>query len=218
MKRNRAHKYYVLDAQLKLSKKYYLGVHVDNSLDQTLRLRDGKSFHDISSEGLRLRVKSYEDEHDDDDDELPPSLRRKGPVPLTDNSLLPDFVSNDSRLLIVSENAKGVLHGEGISNVEYYRAPLYDEAGQRLIASHYYIANLIGTVDCLDREKSELYMSRIAPDRVQSVDKLVLKKRNIPPEQRLFRVGTVPFIKIIRDDLVDVFKQRGLVGFELSRV
>ena len=127
---------------------------------------------------------------------------------------LVDFVANTDRMLIVSQQAKAILQAQALANIEYVQVSIFDHK-ERLASSDYFIVNIIGSLDCLNQDKSLLKRGRINPESVHAVNKVVLHEEKISSEQRLFRVTLIPFITIIRDDLVAVLKKHKMKGFTL---
>jgi len=130
---------------------------------------------------------------------------------------LVDFVANHIRYLIVSEKVKQVLQQEGVENSEYLPVSIYDQK-KRLVSSDYFILNVLGTVDCLDHEKSQYKRSRISPERIRHFDKVVLHEDKVPGDVRIFRLKDRPAMIFIRVDLLDAFKKNKLTGFETYRL
>ena len=69
--------------------------------------------------------------------------------------------------LIVSGKVKAILEKEALTNIEYLPVLIYDQK-KRCASSDYYIANILGSIDCLDHEKSEYDRSLIVPENIQA--------------------------------------------------
>jgi hypothetical protein len=113
---------------------------------------------------------------------------------------LTDFIPNTMHLLIVSEKLKGVLEEKSGAEIEFLPVHIRNQRG-RLVQEPYFIANLIGTVECLDREKSKFRASAIRPDQVFTFYRLVLDESKIPSGTKLFRLKEQTDLILVREDL-----------------
>jgi hypothetical protein len=75
-----------------------------------------------------------------------------------------------------------------------------------------YIANILGTQDCVDMAKSEGDPNAFHPHRFMFVRRLVLDESKVAPETRLFRTHTVPSVPLVRNDLKELFEKEGVTG------
>ena len=130
---------------------------------------------------------------------------------------LVDFVANHLTYLIVSDDVKQVLEQEGVQNIEYLPVSIYDQK-KRLASSEYFILNVLGTVDCLDYEKSEYERSLVNPARIQHFDKVEIHEDKVPEDIKIFRLKDRPAMIFIRSDLLKAFKKNKLSGFETFRL
>lgn len=127
---------------------------------------------------------------------------------------LADFIANHLRYLIVSDKVKAILEKEAITNIEYLPVSIYDQK-KRCASSDYYIANILGSIDCLDHEKSEYDRSLIVPEKIQAFYKVALLEEKIPEDEKLFRLKDQPSIIIIRKDLLALLKGNDLTGIDI---
>lgn len=111
--------------------------------------------------------------------------------------------------LVLSERLCAVLDGLGISNVEYVPLSLVDPfSGQT--HDRYRIANVIGVVDCVDRDASDL---EFYPDGdIEFIDRLVLDEDRIPPGLDLFRLAGRTTLVIASQRLKDAITEAGITG------
>jgi hypothetical protein len=124
---------------------------------------------------------------------------------------LTDFIPNKFSRLIVSERARRVLEGEP-NEVEWLPVSIIDKK-DRVVASPYSIAHILGTVDCVDLKRSEYDRSKFAPDKFLVIRRLVLHSSKIPREASVFRIKQHPRTFIISMDLIEKFESAGLTGF-----
>ncbi len=114
---------------------------------------------------------------------------------------LTDSIPNTDQFLLVSEKLKGLLEqrAPGVS-IEFLPIRLRNQK-KKLVAKKYFLANVLGTVGCVDTERSDFKMSSIDKSQVHRFYRLVLDEKKIPDEARLFRLAEDTGQLIIREDL-----------------
>lgn len=126
---------------------------------------------------------------------------------------LDDFIANKFGQLFVSERARQVLAREPV-DIEWLSVTLLDKKDS-VVDAPYFIANVVGRVDCVDLAQSEYERSSFEPEEFLTVRRLVLDMSRIPAAASLFRIEEQPGTFIIRSDLVDRFVEAGVTGFSL---
>lgn len=126
---------------------------------------------------------------------------------------LNDFVSNKFGRLVVSERVRKILEAEPIE-IEWLPIRLFDQK-KREIQAPYFVANLVGTVECIDVERSEFSRSSAFPDSIFILRRLILDRARVPENTPLFRLNQMPQTLIVRADLVEKFQTAGVTGFSL---
>lgn len=126
---------------------------------------------------------------------------------------LDDFVFNSMGWLVVTERVKAILGTEPITS-EVFPLGIRDRKG-KLVQRSYFLVNVLGTVDCLDLNRSEYERSAFKPEEVHTFERIVLDPARIPPDQTLFRLKERPTVKIIRSDLIARLREAGVTGFDL---
>jgi hypothetical protein len=137
-------------------------------------------------------------------------------VPLTrkhKGMKLDDFISNLFDWLIVTERVKDVLAAE-CNNVEVYPLEILDQKGKP-VKARYFFVHPVGTVDCVDLEKSTFKRNAAFPDKILTFRKLVLDEKRIPGDLKLFRIKEQPETIIIRKDLAQKLADMKAGGFTL---
>ena len=66
-----------------------------------------------------------------------------------------DFAKTDRGCPVLSEGFRSLLESCGVDNLDYYPVTVSD-AVETSAQSSYYAANILGLVDCIDREKSAM--------------------------------------------------------------
>lgn len=129
-------------------------------------------------------------------------------------SKLTDFLVNTINLLMVSQKVKNLMEQEGITDVEFLHFTLYDKK-DRIVNKDYFVANLIGTVDCLNIDESIFTRDSLEPDKIMIFEKVVLHTERILGDKKFFRLKERPTLHIIRSDFVAVLAKNNVTGIEL---
>jgi hypothetical protein len=114
-----------------------------------------------------------------------------------------DSIPNVLSLLIVSDRLKQALEVRANSKIEFLPVSILNKK-KRPLVEPYYVANLLGSIACMDREKSEFKMNAVLKDQVLWFARLVLDEPRIPPKANLFRLREQMDLVLVRDDLADV--------------
>ncbi len=100
---------------------------------------------------------------------------------------LSDSIPNILSLLIVSEKLKQILEKDSGAEFEFFLVKIKDQKGN-FVEGNYYVANVIGSVDCVDMEKSNYIMGKINKDQVNYFKELVLDEEKIQSDLKIFRL------------------------------
>ena len=119
---------------------------------------------------------------------------------------LADFLYSPQLLLYVSERVLEVVKRGNVPNIRVNPVVLRDAKG-RAVNDTYSWINPMLAVPLLDRERSAL---RASPYGIERVEKLVIKKENVPPDD-LFLLKELS-LPIFTDTLVRPFEAAGLDG------
>jgi hypothetical protein len=112
---------------------------------------------------------------------------------------LADSVPNTWSMLVVSDPLRAVLEKTSVK-IEFYSIRIRDLKG-RLVKKPYFLANPIGTVDCMDRAQSDYDESKIARWQVRRFRRLVLDVGKIPNDRTIFRLESQRQLILVRKDL-----------------
>ncbi len=111
--------------------------------------------------------------------------------------------------LVFSSRLRELLDSIGINNIEYYKLEIVNpRSGKKF--SDYYIANVVGLVDCVDREKSEL--KYFDDGDIKRIRKLVLDQSRIPSKLRIFRLAKRTILTVVHQSVKEVIESAGLTG------
>lgn len=148
---------------------------------------------------------------------------------------------------VFSINTKTLLEQKGINNIEYYQLILIDEFPESkkkasnddkpkpINYTDYFIANIVGLVDCVDHEKSVLeyfYPPELRnqpeeteeekknnpfadenPNDIDFITKLVLDERKIDSSLKVFRLKDKPDLLVFHESIVKEIRKEKLSGF-----
>jgi hypothetical protein len=82
----------------------------------------------------------------------------------------------------------------------------------------YFIANILSSVDCIDRTKSVLSWNSIDPEQIDTAESLVLDEGKLPTGVKLFRPLHLHSCMLIHRSLADAIQAEGLTGFMFTEV
>lgn len=110
---------------------------------------------------------------------------------------------------VFSDRLCSLLQDLGITNLEYVPLTLADPfAGTT--RTGYRIANVIGVVDCIDRQASELEL--FDDGDIEFIDRLVLDPARIPSGLDIFRLAGRTTLVIVSRRLKDAIADAGMTG------
>jgi hypothetical protein len=114
---------------------------------------------------------------------------------------VPDVLANNINYLVVSGRFKDVLEAKtGGVVTEYLPIVLLNHKG-RPVPGTFYVVNVVGTVDCADKSRSEGSATDIHPGEFYMAKRLHLLPAKIPPELTMFRTALFPGGIWIREDV-----------------
>jgi hypothetical protein len=114
---------------------------------------------------------------------------------------LADAIPNTLALLVVSERLRGALRKElGPQAVEFLPVKVRNQK-RKPVPGAYFVANVLGSVACMDARRSQFRMNPVLKDQVQTFMRLALDERKIPEGARLFRLREQMRLVIVRADL-----------------
>jgi hypothetical protein len=144
-------------------------------------------------------------------------VRIKQPVPVFDlviddkgQGTLTDYLWVTLRGLTLSVRFKATLDAVGVDNVDYYPVRIVN-AVTKEVRTDYFEANLVGVIDCLDREASEVERSPMNPLLVRAISRMVLDETAISGEL-LFRLEDVKGIVLAHKKVKTAVEKAKLTG------
>jgi hypothetical protein len=124
---------------------------------------------------------------------------------------LNDDLPNTDSVKVCSARLVEFLKKKQLKNVEYLPVSILNHKG-KLASKDYFIVHPIFPQDALDIDASEASFNDINPDEIDSVEELVLKKRGLDPEVRLFRLKKFFNPVLIDKKLADEMEGAGFIG------
>lgn len=111
--------------------------------------------------------------------------------------VIPDCLPNTAGVLLVAETLKEYLQEHSGADVEFVRSKVKNHRG-RLQREPFYIANILGAVDCIDKKKSDIEW--FDSDNASCIKRLVPDYKRIPKDAKLFRLAKAMGVFLVRDD------------------
>lgn len=127
--------------------------------------------------------------------------------------LIADVINNAFGYLIVSSRLKKLLEVYATAEIEYLPIRIQNHKG-RIASDDCFIVNIIGTVDCVDMERTEGTPDPVNEGWLMSIEELHLDTNRITPSLNLFRINVMPSVIIVRDDLRQRMEEEGINGAE----
>jgi hypothetical protein len=131
-------------------------------------------------------------------------------------NLIPDFIPNVNKQLMISEPVRKLFESEGLTDelVEYLPFILKNKKGRVVDAPRYCVANPLRKINCLDRKRSK-YAARDDGVTIVVMEVLHLLEESIPADAKLFRLGELPSMILLRSDLADRIREANFIGLML---
>jgi hypothetical protein len=124
---------------------------------------------------------------------------------------LTDSIPNTLRMLFVSQRLKELLEERARDNVIEF-LPVRLKNRKKLVDKQYYIANVLSSIECMDRKKSDFKMNPILKDQVSRFRRLALDEKKIPKNTKLFRLAERTSLILVRQDLAHAILDADMSG------
>lgn len=129
------------------------------------------------------------------------------------DTVLPDYVENMDRLMIISPRLKTFFEVQEVSFIEYYPLEIIDHKG-KMTSDEYFVAHIIDPVDCINADASKAKWSSLglSTQRIRRVRKLVLDPMKIPAGRKVFFPKFYNNYPIICQDLAEAMEKEGFTN------
>lgn len=124
-----------------------------------------------------------------------------------------DVIPNAINYLMVSRRMQELLARHATAEIEFLPFTLLNHKG-RVASDDLYIANVLGTREWADMERSMgARVTTIEGDRqFEHLRRLYLKDGEVDPHTNIFRVSAMPKLVLVREDLKHLFESEGITG------
>jgi hypothetical protein len=131
------------------------------------------------------------------------------------NTVLPDYVQNMDRLLIVSPRLREFLEAQQVSHVEYYPLEIKDHKG-KVASKEHVVAHLIDPVECIDVDASGVKWlgEGLDTQRIFRMRTMVIDPAKVPAERRLFFPRYYDKHPIVRAALAEALDKEAFSNLE----
>jgi len=117
--------------------------------------------------------------------------------------------------LVFSAQLCELLHNSMVDNIQYFDFDIVNPKNNNTY-TNYKIANVVGLVDCVDKEKSDLTF--YDSGTIEFIDKLVLDESKIPPELKIFRLANRATLIVMHKSIKDAILDAGITGCVFYKV
>jgi hypothetical protein len=130
---------------------------------------------------------------------------------------LTDSLGNFILLHVVSERLRDVIQKTGCP-VEFHPVKIRNHKG-RIAREPYFVMNLLCTIDCMDRMKSDWAESEIEPGKARRIREIILDMDKIPEGTRLFRLSVDPSLIFVDINLArEIYRGLGCRGMIFQKI
>jgi hypothetical protein len=123
---------------------------------------------------------------------------------------LGDWVPTGLPGLVISKKFRQALEGAGVDNVQYIPAEIRDAVDKRSYTD-YFVANVIGVVDCIDMAQSKLTMRAALPDKIRDINELHIDEKRAATHA-MFRLGRKASLILVNEKVKKALERAKLQG------
>ncbi len=136
------------------------------------------------------------------------------PVPIeiktVNGVVFPDAIT--FMLPLFSDKLKAILDQQGVENIQYYEVDMINHETKSKVGIKYWLANIIGLIDCIDKEQSDGKYNKI----LETYD---WKSFVIDPQKtdgvKIFRLTDEQMLIIIDETIKNAIESANLEGLRL---
>lgn len=123
---------------------------------------------------------------------------------MTDHLSIPETTG-----LVFSSKLRELMYTLRVDNIQYFDFEILNpKDGNRY--TDYKIANIVGHVDCVDKENSDLKLWDDGD--IKRIRKLVLDESRIPPELKIFRLSNRRILTVVHESVRNAILSAGITG------
>jgi len=117
--------------------------------------------------------------------------------------------------LVFSVRLQNFLNDLMVNNIQYFDLDIIDPKAKR-VYTDYKIANVVGLVDCVDKEKSELKYH--VSGNIKRIKKLILDESKIPAEMDIFRLPNRTVLTVVSERFKSAILEANITGCVFYKV
>jgi len=130
---------------------------------------------------------------------------------------LADSIPNSLNLYIVSEKLCEILAAADTS-FEFLEVGILNTKGKN-VGKKYYIANLVGSLMCMDADQSDFEQSNLDKKQVSWFRRLVLDESKIPEDKQVIRLGEMTELLLVSEELaIKIVREGKCSGVSLTYI
>lgn len=127
-----------------------------------------------------------------------------------------DFMSTIFGTHIVSAKVKRILEAQGADNCEFIPLTILDHKG-KVASKEHFLLQVLGHVEAVDMERSQVVMNSILKDQIDSFELLVLNRDAIPPNAVIFRLSRKRDEFLVNQATYEALTKEGVTGLKCFR-
>ncbi len=111
--------------------------------------------------------------------------------------------------LVFSTRLRELLHHMTVDNIQYFDLDIVNPKKMHTYTD-YKIANVVGVIDCINKNKSDLLF--FDDGDISFIKKLALDESKIPPELKIFTLANYTSLPIVHQEVKDAIVDAGITG------
>lgn len=138
-------------------------------------------------------------------------------VPFTiqpDEHMTDNLIAPGCRGLLINRKIREILNDVGVDNIQYFKTRLVNSSSGE-IGEDYMIANIVGKVDCLDYERSELELDQNG--NIKFIDSLSIKDEGVIDYGNIFRLSAFHPVIVVSTMIKEEMEKNKITGIKFYR-
>jgi hypothetical protein len=130
---------------------------------------------------------------------------------------LPDAIPNTALIHVISDRLRKILEERSGASIEFLPVRILDKK-QRPDKRAYHVMNLLDSIACVNRSRSDYDASHILKNQIARFRRLVLDESRLSPQAKLFRLTDMPDLVIVREDLATEIQAARCTGMTFQPI
>lgn len=127
-----------------------------------------------------------------------------------------DYLENCDQILVLSEKLKDLVEKNCSFPTEFFEVSILNHKKREVKGIKYYLANIIGTIDCVDESKTEGMFSSFNEGMYDSINKIYFDETKIQEGAKIFRTKSFPSVMIVSEEIKKMFEKEGITGIKYA--